>query len=130
MNAPEPKEKTDAEVLFPEVEAGGFKVGPWTLGNVIDLAPIFRAMAVVVKERGIKPAEAEKRIPELLELALPFAPQIISVTVGITPAEARNLSVPRASVILLTIVSQNLEHLKNFFGLDLPKFRTVAAKVN
>jgi hypothetical protein len=133
-------EKDDAGILFPEAEVEGYKLRPWTLAQAVALAPTLGALIGIAKESKVgevlfnfmdllEPgqgdtkdafAKAQKEmiavLPGLIPKFLPHAPRIISVSAGISEEEAGSLELGKATVLLLSIVSQNIEYLKNFFG--------------
>lgn len=111
------QEKTEMNVLFPETEVQGYKTKPWSLGDLSDMAYEIGQIIMIVREKKITLDKIEESIPELITIILPFAPAIISKTLKIGLAEARDMEPLRATEILLTIITQNLEHLKNSFGL-------------
>jgi hypothetical protein len=132
--------KDDAGILFPEAEVEGYKLRPWTLAQAVALAPTLGALIGIAKESKVGEvlfnfmdllesgqgdakdafARAQKEVaavlPGLIPKFLPHAPRIISVSAGISEEEAGSLELGKATVLLLSIVSQNIEYLKNFFG--------------
>jgi membrane protein YqaA with SNARE-associated domain len=132
--------KDDAAVLFPEAMVEGYTLRPWTLAQAVALAPTLGALVGVVKESGIgevllnfmdllEPGQGDARdafakaqkevtsiLPELIPRFLPHAPKIISVSAGISEEEAGAMDLGKATVLLLSIVTQNVDYLKNFFG--------------
>ena len=47
------EEKSDEQVLFPEVEIAGMKVKPWSFGALFDLSPLLGEVLDKAEERGI-----------------------------------------------------------------------------
>jgi hypothetical protein len=130
----------DEKILFPEVEVEGYTIRPWTLAQAVALAPTLGDLVGIAKESGVGEvlskfmdlldsgqmnakdvfAKAQKEVaavlPGLIPKFLPHAPKIISVSAGISEEEAGTLDLGKATVLLLSIVSQNVDYLKNFFG--------------
>lgn len=111
-------EKLDTEILFPEIEVKGYKIKPWVFGELVDLSPILSKIVKAIHAEGIKSLDClVERMIELIPLMLPFAPEIIAKTLHIEEQEIRTWPIDKATVILLTIINQNLGYLKNCFGL-------------
>jgi hypothetical protein len=132
--------KDDAGILFPDAIVEGYKLRPWTLAQAVALAPTLGALVDIAKESKVGEvlfkfmdlldsgqgdakdifAKAQKDVaaalPVLIPKFLPHAPKIISVSAGISEEEAGALDLGKATVLLLSIVSQNVDYLKNFFG--------------
>jgi hypothetical protein len=132
--------KDDAAVLFPDAAVEGYTLRPWTLAQASALAPTLGALVGIAKESGIGEvlfgfmdlldsgqentkdvfAKAQKEmiavLPGLIPKFLPHAPKILSVSLKISEEEAGSLDLGKATVLLLSIVSQNVDYLKNFFG--------------
>lgn len=112
--------KADGDVLFPEVQVAGYTVRPWTFGDTVALAPEFRGMIKVIREEKIGFEDLEERFPEVVTLLLPFGSEIVRKTLKISNEEVGKLGPDKALLVLLTIINQNLDYLKNSFGLGLP----------
>ena len=130
----------DENILFPDVEVEGYTIRPWTLAQAVALAPTLGDLLGIAKESGvgevlshfmdlIEPGQGETKdafakaqkeviavLPGLIPKFLPHAPKIIAVSAGISEKAAGELNLGKATVLLLSIVSQNVDHLKNFFG--------------
>ena len=134
------KPKTEEEILFPDLVVEGIKLRPWTLGQYADLAPHFRKAKVMLQEGGIDFAKIEELIKaldakdeaeineglakkivgpffDIVMLVLPILPQVLSVTTGIPLSEVRGWDVKKITPVTIAVVTQNIEHLKNSFGL-------------
>ena len=130
----------DEKILFPEVEVEGYTIRPWTLAQAVALAPTLGDLLGIAKASGvgevlshfmdlIEPEQGETKdafakaqkeviavLPGLIPKFLPHAPKIIAVSAGISEKAAGELNLGKATVLLLSIVSQNVDYLKNFFG--------------
>jgi len=120
------EEKNEAQILFPEIEAGGFKVRPWSLKQFFTLMPTFVKIAEALNARGVtwgafedmaKGTGERAKLWEILADLEPFLPGIIGVTVGCSAKEAEEMEFDRALSISLVILIQNVERVKNFSGL-------------
>ena len=119
------EEKNEAPILFPEIEAGGFRVRPWSLKQFFTLMPTFVQIAEALNARGVTWGAFEDmikgteraRLWEILADLEPFLPGIIGVTVGCSAKEAEEMEFDRALSIALVILIQNVERIKNFSGL-------------
>ena len=110
--------KSEIDILFPEIEVEGYKIRPWTFGQLVDMSPIFRAIMAEAIKDGITFENIDKSVPSLVMIALPYAPDVISKTLEIDREEVRGWrELNKATVVLLTIITQNLEHIKNSSGL-------------
>ena len=131
---------SDEKILFPDVEVEGYMIRPWTMAQAVALAPTLGALVEISKESGVgevllgfmdllDPAQggskesfgkAEKEVlsvlPGLIPKFLPHAPKILSVSLAVSEEEVGKMDLGKATVLLLSIVSQNIDYLKNFFG--------------
>lgn len=134
------KAASDEQILFPDAEVEGYAIRPWTLAQAVALAPTLGALVEIAKESGVgeviwksmdllDPSQgdakkafggAEKEIlsvlPGLIPKFLPHAPKILTVSLGASEEEVSKMDLGKATVLLLSVVSQNIEYLKNFFG--------------
>ena len=141
---------SDEQILFPDVEVEGYTIRPWTLAQAVALAPTLGALVEIAKESGVGEvllgsmdlldpaqggakeafAKAQKEVmgvlPGLIPKFLPHAPKILSVSLGTSAEEVGKMGLGKATVLLLSVVSQNVDYLKNFFGPG----RVTAAKAN
>jgi hypothetical protein len=131
---------SDEQTLFPDVEVEGYTIRPWTLAQAVALAPTLGTLVEIAKESGVGGvllgfmdlldpgqggardafAKAQKEVigvlPGLIPKFLPHAPKILSVSLGTSAEEVGKMGLGKATVILLSVVSQNVDYLKNFFG--------------
>lgn len=133
-------EKTDQEVLFPEVEVGGVKVRPWTLKQFFGLLPVFMRMAEVLKEKGVELDQFEglkddsegvqKLFAVLSNLsdAVPEINEVIARTIERTVEEVEKMEFDRSISIALVIIIQNAERIKNFSGLARSAVESLTGK--
>ena len=134
------KAASDEQILFPDAEVEGYTIRPWTLAQAVALAPTLGSLVEIAKESGVgeviwksmdllDPARGDARdasakaqkevlsvLPGLLPKFLPHAPKILTVSLGASEEEVGKMSLGKSTVLLLSVVSQNIEYLKNFFG--------------
>jgi hypothetical protein len=141
---------SDEQILFPDVEVEGYTIRPWTLAQAVALAPTLGALVDIAKASGVGEAllgfmdlldpaqggakdafaKAQKEVigvlPGLIPKLLPHAPKILSVSLGTSAEETGKMDLGKATVLLLSIVSQNVDYLKNYYGPG----RVTAAKAS
>jgi len=123
-------QKTGFDVLFPEIKVEGYDVKPWTFRQGKQLMPaVSRIIEKVgrylegIKGEGGNGGSLEDVIgrypvhmivgtilPEILD----EAPEVVSVSLGITDDEVQEM--PMAKVTALSILIENSEYLFGFFG--------------
>jgi len=141
---------SDEQILFPDVEVEGYTIRPWTLAQAVALASTLGALVEIAKESGVGEvlwkfmdlldtgqgdakdafAKAQKEVlgvlPGLVPKFLPHAPKILTVSLGASEEEVGKMNLGKTTVLLLSVVSQNVDYLKNFFGPG----RVTAAKAS
>jgi hypothetical protein len=110
-------DQSELDILFPEIEVEGVRLRPWSLGQVVDLAPVFTALSKGMKENGITLTNIESRMDDFVLLVMPYMARIIAVSARLPEEEVRAWPLNKATMIAMSILSQNVEHLKNSFGL-------------
>ena len=70
-----------------------------------------------LREAGVTFEDVEKRLGEIIPMLLPVAPAVIAKTIREDVAAVRAFPPNKATVLLLSILSMNIDHLKNSFGL-------------
>jgi hypothetical protein len=113
----EKEKKSEINKLFPTAKGIDYEIKPWSLGNLADLSNVLGSLILKVREEEIKIDDLDKKIPEMITWVLPYAPEIIAKTLNLDLKEVRDFPIDKATQIIITIISQNLEHLKNSFGL-------------
>lgn len=140
-------EKSDVDILCPEIELYGHKLRPWALKQIAALSPhlyglkndikskgvdVFKVFGLDSGKKGGKGAANDQTVMleglfDLSTAIFPYAVRIICESSGMTQAEAEALSIDKALVFLLTIVEQNIFFLKNCFGLVTEKVASLQA---
>lgn len=116
-------EKTEGQVLSPGIEAGGFRVRPWSFEQFFNLLPIFVKGSMILKEKGIGIKEFESlgsntnEILSVISSLGPIIPEVVSRTIERPIDEINKMEFDRVVSIALVILIQNAERIKNFSGL-------------
>ena len=117
------KQKSEIEILFPEIKIGGITVKPWSFGQLFDLAVILEKLFDKMEAAGISFDDLRdtefisiKTIPRLMTIAKDEILQIVSITIGKDVKDVSALSIQTAVSIIVTIFNQNKEQIKNAFS--------------
>jgi hypothetical protein len=136
---PDEEEKNDAQILVPDIEVAGVKVRPWTMKQFFAMAPITMRIiqTLEAKEGGLSNFDAlmkgEAKPETILQILAdlgPFVPEIISKTIDMPEEEVERMEFDKAMSIALVITIQNVEKLKNLFGLATAAIRALSARMN
>ena len=113
-------ETDELSMLFSEEQVGAYVVKGWTLRQFQALLPIIVTAIEALKEHGVTwedIGEDQEKTMAALQVAvkalIPMADRILSISLGIPEELAGNLDLASASVLLLKVISKNVEHLKN-----------------
>lgn len=105
----------DLEILFPEVNVGGFVVKPWSWQQFVQLAPLIAEAVEKLKQSEF---DFERFDPQQLARLLPdlgdIVPRIIGLTVGCDAEKIEALPFGVVGRLAFTIFSQNAEQIRNF----------------
>jgi hypothetical protein len=108
------------KVLFEDREIAGYTVRPWTLGQLVKLAPVFERVAVNFAARGLSLSAIgtalETSPMNVLTPLLPEIATVLSITLGKPIEEMEGLRADTVISVILVIVKQNVEYLKNSLG--------------
>lgn len=111
--------KSDEAILFPEANVDGVVVKPWSFGKLFDLSVMLDTVLEKAEKKGLV-AELNSgttvpytTIAKLFAIASPEVLKIISITLGKSEDEVRELSMATGIKIAVTIFSQNKETIKN-----------------
>lgn len=117
--------KSDIEVLCPDIEVEGYRLRPWGLKQTVTLIPIFHSLKRDMEEKKITFEKfVNLKSGDILDFALMFSPfviDILSITLGVPKEEVESFDLEKTVVLLLGIIDQNIVHLKNSFGLVTKK---------
>jgi hypothetical protein len=117
------EEKSETQVLFPEIQVAGIKVRPWTFDQFFDLIPIFVEASEYFKREEIKFEEIEAIVKDrkkMLSIIASMRPAIlttVATTIESSVEEVRAMEFDKVISIALVVLIQNAERIKNFSGL-------------
>lgn len=122
------KKKSDSEILFPEVSLdtgiGKINIMPFTLGDLIDLAPNIEAIVEGLKLRGTSLLDDDSNLKftldDIFNIYLSSSAEILTILTSVTKVskeELRKLNPIEAVKLISMVVQQNGDTLKNFFDL-------------
>ncbi|MDD3492352.1 MAG: hypothetical protein PHZ19_02495 [Candidatus Thermoplasmatota archaeon] len=121
--------KDEFTVLLPEVQIGSYTVKPWSFGQfkraypvLLEMVPVFQTLEMTPENAGEVLAERGK---EIICGILPLVSGLIAVTLDISEAEVDALPFDQAAALGLTILSQNVERLKNSLPLIMEQIKAV-----
>jgi len=112
-------ERPEGEILFPEKQVAGYTVKPWTLGQIEELSACFERVAFKCVDKGVSISldKLEAELPKIIGSALPEISTVLSVTIdGLSVEDAKKFDLETATLLILTVVHQNMEYLKNSLG--------------
>ena len=104
------------EDLFTEKRVGEYTVREWSLGQIVELAPVFEQARQMCIERKFTLDTLVADPLSLVTAITPLVPRVLAVTLGQEEAKMRTLPGSQAVTLALTVVSMNLAYLKNLFG--------------
>jgi len=99
--------------LFPEQVIEGYKVRPWSLGTMEELAPCLERITITLLEKGVTLDNLEKEISKVVFSILPEVSTVLSVTLKEKVEGMKELPLSSVIALLLVIVTQNISYLKN-----------------
>ena len=113
-------EKTETEILFPEKKVNNYELEPWGLKEISLVAPIINKAIGKCKDKGInlKTEHLSTAFLDILPLIYDEVLEIIAITTGDSIENIISIK-PRSdgAVIAMTILYQNMEYIKGFFGM-------------
>lgn len=131
----EPSGAGDAEILLDGEEIAGYVVRPWTITTCARMTPVFESIVEEMKRRKLKFRDFLDTSGGKLELlnmdqvffvVMPYAPETISITLGITAEEMKKIPQEEIFNIMAAILRQNVGYLKNLFALMMQTMATIA----
>jgi hypothetical protein len=113
-------EKNDSIILYPKQRINKYVVEPWGLFEISQIAPIILSISEKAKANGMNLTvdNCAKNIAAGLHFIYDDVIKIVAITVGDTEENIKKIS-PRSDgiILILSILYQNIEYLKDFFGL-------------
>ena len=115
----ESKNKTDVEILFPEIEVDGYKIKPWTLGKLIKINPHLERIFTKLEEKGIKLSidTIDTYLRDIYFAAVPEIVSILAISLEKSIEDLEDLAIPTAIKLIYAIYKQNEESVKNVLVL-------------
>jgi hypothetical protein len=110
------EEAAKLEDLFTEKRVGEYTVREWSLGQIVELAPIFEQAKRMCVERKFTLDTLAADPLTLVTAITPLVPRVLAVTMRVDEAKVRELPGSAAVTLALTVVEMNLAYLKNLFG--------------
>lgn len=116
--------------LLSEVEIGGYTIKPWSFGKfkkispmvIGHLVPSLKAMGMTSDNFGEILAN---KGPEIMTATLLAITPLIAGTLDITEAEVDEMDFDQGTAIGLTIISQNLNRIKNSWPLIMEQVKAM-----
>jgi len=123
-------EKTEAEVMFPGKKVNKYDLEPWGLYEISQVAPVIKRAIDKCKAAGIKLGKEHLSTSflDILPIVYEDVVEIASITTGDTIENIKQIR-PRqdGTVLAMTILYQNMEYLRGFFGMLPAIVEAVAA---
>ena len=123
------KAKNEVAALLYEVDIGPYKIKPWSFGRFKKVYPALIGIIPALKDMGLTPENAQEvlleRGLEIVGVVLPAFSALIAATLDIPEAEVDEMDFDQAAAIGLTIISQNLERIKNSLPLIMSQIKAV-----
>ncbi len=119
----------EVAVLLNEVEIGPYKIKPWSFGRFKKVYPALIGIVPVLKDLGLTAENAQEllleRGLEIVGAVLPAFSSLIAATLDIPEEEVEEMDFGQAAAIGLTIISQNIDRLKNSLPLIMEPIQAV-----
>jgi predicted ribosome-associated RNA-binding protein Tma20 len=123
------KVKDEVAALLPEVEIGPYQIKPWSFGRFKKVYPALIGIIPVLKGLDMTPDNAQEVLldkgAEIIEGILPVMSGLIAATLDIPETAVDDMAFDQAAAIGLTIVSQNIERIKNSLPLIMGQFKAM-----
>ena len=126
---PPGKAKDEVAALLSEVEIGPYKIKPWSFGRFKKVYPALIGIVPVLKNLGLTADNAQdillERGLEIVGAVLPAFSSLIAATLDLPEEEIEEMDFGQAAAIGLTIISQNIERIKNSLPLIMGQIKAV-----
>lgn len=124
--------KDEIAILLSEAEIGAYKIKPWSFGKFKKVYPALAGIVPALKDAGVTVDNVQEvmvdRGLEIVGAVLPSLTALIAITLAIPEAEVEEMEFGQAAAIGLTIISQNVEQIKNFLPLIMNQVRAIAIR--
>lgn len=118
-------------ILLAETEIGAYIVKPWSFGKFKKVYPALAGIIPALKDAGVTVENVQEILSdrglEIVGAVLPSLTSLIALTLDISEEEVENMDFGQAAAIGLTIISQNIEQIKNFLPLIVGQFQAMSA---
>ena len=123
------KAKDEVAVLLSVVEIGPYKIKPWSFGRFKKVYPALIGIIPALKNLGLTSENAQEVLLEkgleIIGAILPAFAALIAATLDIPEEEVDEMDFGQAAAIGLTIISQNIERIKNSLPLIMGQIKAV-----
>jgi hypothetical protein len=124
----------EVKVLFPEEQVGPYTLRPWTLDQFFRLTGAIITLLEGLIALGLNESNTEdfmnRPMGELMPALVPIIPEVLAVTLRLTPAEVKEINVGMQAALgmkILLLNKENQEQIKNFLaGFFTEKLRNPA----
>ncbi|MCK9597688.1 MAG: hypothetical protein M0R06_01530 [Sphaerochaeta sp.] len=118
--------KDEQGILFPEIEVEGLILRPWSFGQLANMGPVLQKVMAEAKNCGFTPKDFDEgeeidleKFANLLLTVAPLVPEIVAKTTMLSRSEIDNWDPDKGVKVFLAILTQNMDKIKNSFGLSL-----------
>jgi hypothetical protein len=127
---------TDIQVLssyLAEEEVQGYTIKPWTIKQLLLVMPILDTLITELKDQGVTldnlgevfESQGLAAAKDIVQVILPQLPEFLAITLRIERGEAEEIDLGLALQLAVKVLSMNVDHLKNAFGLIMGQVGTL-----
>ncbi len=126
--------KDEVMVLLAEEKIGPYVIKPWSFGRFEKVLPALIPMVPALENLGATASNIETFLEEkglaVIGVMLPAIKGLIAATLEIEEREVAEMPLGQATVIGLTIISQNIGQIKNYLPLIVKQIGAIRASSN
>jgi hypothetical protein len=113
------KNKTEDEILFPELEIDGYIIKPWTLGKLRKVNPHIEKVLETLKNKKVQLSteNIESHIMDVYFAAIPEMISILAISLDKEEEDLEDIPIPQAIKLVYLVYRQNEDSIKNVFSL-------------
>ena len=119
---------TDSQVLtslLAEENLDGYTIKPWTIKQLLQVTPILKDVGEKLAEVGVTletlsdmvVSQGVAGLAGLVDIILPHLPTFLAASLRISLEEAGEIDLGLSLVLVVKVLSLNIEHLKNSLSL-------------
>jgi len=119
---------TDSQVLtslLAEENLDGYTIKPWTIKQLLQVTPILKDIGEKLAEVGVTletlsdmvVSQGVAGLAGVVDIILPHLPTFLSASLRISLEEAGEIDLGLSLVLVVKVLSLNIEHLKNSLSL-------------